>query len=590
MPTHDEIVRAAAMNAQSGRLDLAMPAVQEVLRQDPKHIEANRVMGLAHLQTGQVQQGMPYIERAIALAPHRADLHSFMGSGLAMIGQWDRAIESFDRALKIDPKDAQTHALLATCLLQRQDLDAAEQHYKTAIDLNPRHAEARTNYGTIFTTTGRPNQAAAILRDTAKDHPTHPGVLTNYCVALNYADGIDPKELLQAHTRYGQILLALPGGPPMQPGQFMNSRDPERKLRIGILSSDLFDHSVAYFVRPMLAHRDRSKVEYSMYSAGPKTDDITRVLKESTDAWRDVSRMNDQQLIAQVRSDAVDIFIELSGQTQRNRLAAVRLRGAPIQATYIGYPNTTGVPTIDYRLVDSLTDPAGAEAQAIEKLVRLDPCFLCYWPREDAPVPGPAPFLRSGHITFGSFNSIKKLAPEVVGLWCRLLQEVPDSRLIIKSAGFNSESACRHFDELFDKAGIAQDRVELRDRVDDKLDHLAAYDEIDIGLDTFPYNGTTTTCEALWMGVPVVSLIGRLHAGRVGLSLLSAIGHPELAAPTPDAYIAAAAGLARDTSRLAELHRTLRDQVRASPLCDAQAFARRFESTLRDLWRSFCKG
>lgn len=590
MPTHDEIVRAAAMNAQNGRLDLAIPAVQEVLRQDPGHVEANRVMGLAHLQQGQVQQGMPFIERAISLAPQRGDLHSFLGSGWAMVGQWDRAIQSFDRALELDPRDAQTHALLATCLLQRQDLDGAEEHYRAALEINPKHAEARTNYGTIFTSTGRPNQAAEVLRQAARDHPTHPGVMTNYCVALNYADGVDPQEIRQAHARYGQILMALPGGPPMQPGQFLNSRDSERKIRVGVLSSDLFDHSVAYFVRPMLSERDRSKVEYYLYSAGPKADAITALLRDSSDAWRDVSRMNDQQLVAQVRSDNVDILIELSGQTQRNRLAAVRLRGAPIQATYIGYPNTTGVPTIDYRIVDSLTDPPGAEAQAVEKLVRLDPCFLCYWPREDAPIPGPAPVLRNGHITFGTFNSIKKLAPSVIALWCRLLREVPDSRLIIKSAGFNSEAACRHFDAIFDAEGIAQDRVELRDRIDDKLDHLAAYDEIDIGLDTFPYNGTTTTCEALWMGVPVVSLVGQLHAGRVGLSLLSAIGHPELAAPTPDAYIQTAAALARDHARVAELHRTLRDTVRGSALCDAKAYARRFESTLRDLWRTFCKG
>lgn len=589
MPSHDEIVRAAAMNAQSGRLDLALPAVQEVLRQDPKHVEANRVMGLAMLQTGQVQNGMPYLERAASLAPDRADLHSFMGSGWAMVGQWDRAVASFDRALKLDPKDAQTHALLATCLLQRQDLDGAERHYRTALEINPRHAEAKTNYGTVFTTTGRPNRAVEILREAARDHPTHPGVLTNYCVALNYADGVEPQEIVEAHRHYGGVVMSLPGAPAMTPGQFANGRDPERKLRVGILSSDLFDHSVAYFVRPMLAHRDRSKVEYYMYSAGPRADEITRRLQEQSDAWRDVSRMNDGQLIGQVRADGVDILIELSGQTQRNRLLAVRLRGAPVQATYIGYPNTTGIPSIDYRFVDSLTDPDGAEARAVEKLVRLDPCFLCYWPREDAPEPGPAPMLRNGHVTFGSFNSIKKLTPSTISLWCGLLKEVPDSRLIIKSAGFNSEGACAHFGKLFDETGIAEDRVELRDRVDSKLDHLGAYDELDIALDTSPYNGTTTTCEAMWMGVPVVTLIGRMHAGRVGLSLLSAVGLPELAAQTPEQYIEVAAGLARDRARLAELRREMRGRMAASPLCDGKSFAARFEGALRGIWREFCR-
>jgi predicted O-linked N-acetylglucosamine transferase (SPINDLY family) len=416
-------------------------------------------------------------------------------------------------------------------------------------------------------------------------------VITNYCVALNYADNVQPEELRQAHAHYGQVLGAIPFPPgvtPMQRAQFPNKRDPEKRLRVGILSSDLFDHSVAYFVRPFLAQRDRAKVEYILYSAGPRQDEITRRLQEQSDGWRDASRMNDAQLIGQARQDALDILIELSGQTQRNRLMAVRLRGAPVQATYIGYPNTTGLRSVDYRFVDSITDPAGAEAQAVEKLVRLDPCFLCYWPREDAPVPGPAPALRNGYITFGSFNSIKKLAPSVIRCWCRLLQQVPDSRLILKSAGFNSERACQYLDSVFDEFKIAEDRVELRDRVDSKSGHLSAYDEMDIALDTFPYNGTTTTCEALWMGVPVVTMAGKLHAGRVGASLLSAVGLPELVGQGEDDYVRIAAGLAADQDRLADLRRGMRERVAGSALCDAKAFAERFEGALRGIWKSFC--
>ena len=474
MANPDEAVKAAALQAQSGRLDLAVPALQAVLRQDANHVEANRLLGIAFLSARQPQQGMMHIERAIASAPTRADLYHLKGEASAWMGNIRGAIEALEKSVELNPNVAQTHALLATCLLEVKDLDGAEEEYLAAIRIQPNHAEARTNYATILTSTARPVQAVQVLRETARDHPQHLGVLTNYCVAVNYAEGVTPEEIIGAHRHYGQVLMGqpAPGAAPMDARSFANPRDPGRRLKIGLVSPDLFDHSVAYFVRPMLEHRDRARFDYTVYATGPKVDAMTRRVQGAADAWREMAGSTDARLIETIRADKIDILIELSGQTHGNRLAALRLRGAPVQVTYIGYPNTTGVPAMDYRIVDSLTDPPGAEAMAVEKLIRLDPCFLCYTPREDAPPLSEPPSERNGHITYGSFNSLKKLTPSTIALWCRLVRETPGgrARLVIKSGTAFAESAKENLDKQLRAQGLREDQFDLLERMDAKTD------------------------------------------------------------------------------------------------------------------------
>jgi protein O-GlcNAc transferase len=583
----DQITAAAAQLAQSGRLDEASASLRQVLAADRVHAEANRLMGLILFQTGQPQQGISLVERAVASAPTRADIRFLHGSMLATIGELGRAIETLERGVEADPRNAQAHALLATCYLQIKDLDAAEDQYKAALDIEPNHPEARTNYAAVLNTLGRPQEAAAFFRETARLHPGHPGVLTNYAVALNYASGIAPEEILGAHQAYGRALMALPGQPQTS---WSNKRDPDKKLRVGLVSPDLWEHSVGYFVRPFLENKDRRQVEYTAYATAARNDAAAQRIARACDSARDMSRANDQQLLHQIRQDGIDILLELSGQTQGNRLAALRLRAAPIQATYIGYPNTTGVPTIDYRIVDSLTDPPGAEQWATEKLVRLDPCFLCYSPPDAAPEPTPPPSLSQDFITFGSFNALKKITPAVVALWANVLHAVPRSRLILKAGGLESPRAREHLSTLLKQRGIPEIRFDLLGKTDSKLEHFRAYSALDVALDTFPYNGTTTTCEALWMGVPVVSRTGALHAGRVGLSLLSNINLRELAADSDDEFITIAKRLAEVPQRLVDLRTGLRLRMMASPLCDGQPFTRRLEAALRQMWRAWCSG
>ena len=585
MPTVDEQVSAAAMQAQGGRFDAAAAMLDAALKQDPAHTEGNRVMALVMLQSRQPQKALAHIERAIKSSPNRADLHSTHGSMLSWLGQVGRAIEVLDYALTLDPRSAPTHGLLATLLLQEKDLDAAEDHYRQAVAIEPRYAEARTNLGTLMTMMARQEEAVRILRDGARDHPNHVGLMINYCVALNYAPGINAEEIRQAHQQYGRVLAAMPG---QVKTDWTNPKDPNRKLRVAFVSPDLFEHSVAYFARPLIEGLDRKSFQVAVYRTGGTSDGMTRRLQQSADLWREAAGSNDVQLIDMIRADQTDIVIELSGQTQGNRLTSLRLRGAPVQVTYCGYPNTPGVQTIDYRIVDSITDPPGAEKMAVEKLVRIDPCFLCFWPPETAPNPEPPPSVKAGHITFGSFNSIKKVTPRVLSLWAKLLHASPRSRLIIKSGGLDSERAREVLLATLKQEGIPEVRVDLWEKMDDKGEHLNAYGNIDIALDTFPYNGTTTTCEAMWMGIPVIGLAGNLHASRVGMSLLSAVGLKDLIANDEEDYLRIALALANDPARLARLRAELRGTMARSPLCDRPGFTTRFGLALRDMWKAYC--
>ncbi len=584
----DQIVAAAAQQAQGGRPDLAAQALQGVLQAEPMHVEANRLLGLCLFQTGPQAAGVAAMERAVAAAPSRGDLHFMLGSMIAVMGQVDRAIPVLEKAAELDPRSAPVRGLLATCYLQKKDLDAALELYREAVALDPKYAEARSNLGSVLQSTGQPQEACEVLRAAARDHAQHPGLLTAYCVSLNYAEGVEPAEIKAAHEHYGRVLAGLPGAVQTQ---WPNARDPEKKIRVGVVSPDLWDHSVAFFLRPILESADRGKLEFILYATGPMRDAMTQRLMAASSGFRDCARMNDAQLLQQIRADGVDVVLDLAGQTQGSRLTALRLRGAPVQATYIGYPNTTGVQTIDCRIVDAITDPApGADAMATEKLVRLPGCFLCYGAPEGAPGVAPPPRDANGFVTFGSFNAIKKFAPGTIALWARVLHAAPNSRLVIKSGGLSGRTAREHVAGVLKREGIPEVRFQLLDKFESKREHLEAYGGIDIALDTTPYNGTTTTCEALWMGVPVVSLATGLHAGRVGLSLLTAVGLPELVADTPDGYVEIARGLAECGPRTAELRRTMRERVARSVLCDAAGFAPKFEAAVRGMWAAWCAG
>ncbi|MBV8169215.1 MAG: hypothetical protein JO021_20650, partial [Alphaproteobacteria bacterium] len=413
--------------------------------------------------------------------------------------------------------------------------------------------------------------------------PDYADVRSSVLMLLNYDPAQTPETLLAAHRAYEAALPPLPA-----PAVHTNPRDPERPLRIGYVSADFCAHPVGYFVLPVLAAHDPQRVVVHGYSGRLVEDDVTARLRGHVPVWRSTVGVDDGALAAQIRADGIDILVDLAGHTAGNRLSAFARKPAPIQVTWLGYPATTGLSAIDHRLSDGFADPPDADAHGTETLVRLPEGFHCYVPAEDAPDVVPPPARAQGHITFGSFNNLSKVNPRVIAAWGRVLAAVPNSRMLVKARPLADPDTRARTQALFAQAGVAPERVDLVATASSWRDHMAQYGQVDVALDTFPYNGTTTTCDALWMGVPVIALRGDRHAGRVGVSLLNHVGLPELIAETLDDYVVKAAALAGDLDRLAALRAGLRQRLVAAPIGDPARFTRSLEDTYRDLWRAWC--
>lgn len=397
---------------------------------------------------------------------------------------------------------------------------------------------------------------------------------------LNYLPGTDADAVFEEHLEWGRVAEArVPRLELDTPAE-----DTRRCLRVGYLSPDFREHSVASFIEPVLRQHDRSRFEVCCYSSLPMPDETTRRIREAVDVWRDIDKLSDGEAARLIREDRIDILVDLSGHTAGGRLGIFAARPAPIQMTWMGYPNATGLRTIDYRITDGVADPAGEEAHYSEELLRLDGCFLCYQPVTDAPEVAPLPALTNGHVTFGSFNNFSKINPGVLQLWAEVLKQVPGSRLLLKCPALTDATVRGRVSAALQALGIGTERVDLLGHTRTRQEHLALYARVDIAVDTFPYNGTTTTCEALWMGVPVLSLVGKRHAGRVGASLLSAAGLSDWLADTPESFVAIAQTMVADVTRLARLRGSLRGQLAESSLCDAAGFVRRLEAVMQQAW------
>ena len=325
------------------------------------------------------------------------------------------------------------------------------------------------------------------------------------------------------------------------------------------------------------------------YANLPRPDPVTARLQRLVPHWRDIYKAPDAQVADRIRQDGIDILVDLAGHTAHNRLLLFARKPAPVQATWLGYPDTTGLKAMDHRLTDAHADPPGTtEHLHTEQLIRLPDCAWCFRPSEHAPPVSEPPMPRAGHITFGCFNALPKINAPLLRLWSEILLGVPGSRLLLKNAAVRDPSVQQRMRTVLEEAGVAPGRIELAGHIPEPAGHLASYGRVDIALDTFPYHGTTTTCEALWMGVPVVTLAGKTHASRVGVSLLANVGLPDLVARDPGEYVRIAAALGTDAHRLAEFRASLRERMAASPLMDATRFARNVEQAYREMWRAWC--
>lgn len=598
---------------QSNQLDDARTLYAQVCKTDKRDAEAWFMLGAVNSRMNKLTLAVDCFRKAIAIAPSQAQSHFNLGIVLQKMGKQEEAATALQKTLQLQPENIDAQESLAHVLMELLRMDEAADLFRQVLKSRPQKAGLHFNLGGILQNKGLLEEALICFREALRFDPdlmgiygSLGGILTaqgKYEDALScYRDALlrDPSDA-QSHSNLLLTLNYLPDQnlddtfeqhkswdtahrhPDELPLQDFTVRDSERNLRIGYVSPDLRTHSVTYFLEPLLAHHDKTKVEVYCYSAGARADATTERLKVLANQWREIGALNDEQVASMIREDGIDILVDLSGHTARNRLTVFTLKPAPVQVTWLGYPNTTGLTTMDYRLTDILADPPETKAKYTEELIYVPDCFLCYQPSSIDISVAPLAAEKIGYITFGSFNNLAKITPDVIQVWAGLLKSLPDARMLIKNRSLADEAIRERYLSMFDELGISRDRIELLAHTDTTEEHLALYAGVDIALDTFPYNGTTTTCEALWMGVPVVTLVGQVHAARVGASLLSAIGCQEWIANTNEAYIQTAIDLAVNQEKLAA-HRTgLRERMLSSSLCDGKAFAVKMENIYRTI-------
>lgn len=610
--------RALSLHRE-GRTAEAEAGYRAVLAADAGHPNANNNLAIILRARGDWEEALGCYRRALARNAADPFVHSNHGCLLQDMGRSAEAEEALRTAIRLKPEYAEAHFNLANILRNRGNREAAKAAYgealrlkpdmasalcnlgdlhKGAVELtravecfvaalkaDPKSAEAWNNLGETLKEMGRIEEAVAVFQKGLEAHPAHALMHSNLLLALHYTPAVPPETIFRAHVAWAQRHAdpLLPAG-----RRHPNPRDPERRLRIGYVSPDFCAHSVAFFAEPLIREHDRGHFEVFCYHANARSDMVTERLKGLSDGWRSLVGVDDARAAALIEQDGIDILVDLTGHTANNRLTLFARKPAPVQATWLGYPDTTGMRAIDWRFSDAIAEPPGeADRLSAERIVRLPHGFHSYRPPVDVAPPAEPPFRASGHVTFGSFNNTSKVTGEVVRVWSEILKRVPGSRLIVKSAQMGDEETRRRYLNTFVQCGIDAGRVELLARIDAADGHLRAYDRIDIGLDPFPYNGTTTTCEALWMGVPVVTLTGANHVARVGASLLTHCGLTELVASDMEGYIATAVALAGDPGRLDRLRRTMRSRLSAAPLTDYTGFARGVEAAYRAMWRDW---
>jgi len=463
-------------------------------------------------------------------------------------------------------------------------LQAALELYLTCRQAHPRSLDAHLGAAGVLVDLWSNDEAVAAYESAREIAPASSPIFSALLFHRHYLSPADPVPLFDLHRAYGAMMQK---AWPYPPGVYPQEPDPERRLRIGYISPNLSRHSVGYFIEPVICCHERRQFEVYCYYNHALSDDATRRMRESADGWRDVAGSDDDAVARMVREDRIDILFDLAGHSKGNRLGVFARRPAPVQITWLGYPDTTGLAAVDFRITDHTTDPApAAEQRHTEKLLRIDDCFLCYQPPADAPPVKPRE--PGAAVVFSSFNNIAKVNAETIRIWGRILAGVPRSRLVLKSSPLNFPDTVDRFVDALERGGIDPARVDLRGWVGERQQHLDAYSDVDLALDTFPYNGTTTTCEALWMGVPVVTLAGEVHMSRVGASLLQCAGFDQLVARDETDYVRIAVELARDVNRRQSLRAELRPRLAASPLLDHAGFTRKLEAHCRQAWRAWC--
>jgi predicted O-linked N-acetylglucosamine transferase (SPINDLY family) len=569
--------------AELGRTDDAVAAFRQALAARPDFAEASYNLGSVLQEAGQFDEAIQAYQNALKARPHLPEAHVNLGNILGDRERNSEAIDHYLQALSLRPDFDSAHYNLGNALQKLGRLDDAVAAYQRAIKLRPDFLLAYNFLGNALRTMGRLDEAIAVSRRAIEIDPAAFGTHSKLIYMLLFHPDYDARTILREHEKWGRM-HAEPLAKDLPP--YKNDRDSERRIRVGLVSPDFMEHPVGRFILPLLEHHDGSRFELACYSDVRAPDELTARIRSHADLWRDVFDLCDLKLAEKIRDDNVDVLFDLAAHSRGHRLRTFARRPAPVQVTYLAYCGTTGVKAIDYRLTDWYLDPPGRdESIYCEKSVRLEGCYWCYQPRPEALTVTPPPAISRGYITLGCLNEFSKVSRQAIQCWGGIMSRTLRSRLIMLAP---EGSPRQHVRDELAKFGVAPDRIDfiVRYRMEK---YLELYNGIDICLDPFPYTGGTTTCDALWMGVPVVSLAGEIATARGGVTILSHIALSELVAQTEEQYVEVAVGLAKDLRRLSALRAGMRDRMRASPLMDAQGFACDVEARLRELWRQWCE-
>ncbi len=605
--TTADLLRAGMAHHEAGRLAEAEAIYKQVLQREPRNVDGLHLSGLiAHQHgrhaeaielvrqsviinaavpmfwfnfgnvlgaAGKESDGVDAFRTALQLQPDFADACHNLCNYLEHLNRLEESATALQTLVRLRPDSANAHFRLGWALHRLGHYGAAAQAYRRALELQPDMAHAQLNLAGVLQQLGRTDESIESARKAQMRESLDFRFHSNLLLTLHHSDTATAAEVFAEHLRWAQL-----HADPLTP---KNPRLPaaEGRLRVGYVSYDFRNHPVGFFMESILAHHNRERFEITCYSGTARQDEFTARMKAGSERWIEVAPLSDAELAGQIEQDRIDLLIDLAGHTADHRLLAFARRPAAVAATYLGYPGTTGMSAMDYRITDAIADPPGMTEQFYtEKLVRLPDGFLCYRPPDVAGEIAPLAADAMKHITFGSFNHAGKISATTLRLWGAVLRADTDARLVLKALGLMDEQTRDRIRRELRQLGVSADRITFLPVEMDPASHLARYRQVDIALDPYPYHGTTTTCEALWMGVPVITLAGPVHAARVGASILSNIGLPELVAQTPDDFVRIATELGRDRARLRELHESLRGRMRASPLLDGAKFTRNLEA------------
>ncbi len=586
MDNIEDLLKEAGELHQAGRVAEASELCRAVLRQDPGNPRALHRLGLLMRDRGHKEKALDLLLRAAKVLPESAEIQADVGKILVADRNFIPAIQRLELALSIDSGRSGDYLWLAGAYGEIGRSDKMLATCDRAMAFAPDDHEISHRIASAIMTQGRMADALAILRRALAQKPgaaAHSALL----FSMHYVPDASPEEIFEEHRRFAEAYET-----PLLASQspHTNNPDPDRPLRIGYVSPDFRMHPVAQFLHPVLTRHNRERFEVFCYSATPTADARTFEFQRIAGSrWRDIRRLTPEQSAGFIRRDAIDILIDTTGHTGGSQLMLFARKPAPVEVTWLGYPDTSGLESMDYRITDAHADPPGmSEHLHSETLLRL-PSFLCYESPENTPDVAPPPVLKNGFITFGSFNNFMKISPETIETWAEILRAVEGSKLMLKHRGASDIAARETFPGFFEHHGIQRDRIIVTAQMPSHRLHLDSFREIDIALDPFPYNGTTTSCETLSMGVPMITLAGKSHVARVGMSLLTQVGLTDWIALSRSDYVRIAIDNARLPEKLVELRRELRPRMLASELGDPERFTAHLEDAYRRIWRDWCE-